>query len=101
MASSSRFHIRPDEVPGFSPANHARTVNRRLVGRENVGATKMELILGTIDSSGGALPHAHPGIEQACYLLDGTALVEIGDERFAMVAGEACFFPADVPMSSR
>lgn len=97
MSSRSRFHIRPDEIPGFSPANHAHTVNRRLVGPENVGATKMELILGTIESSGGALPHSHPGIEQACYLLSGTALVEVGDDTFTMVAGEACFFPADVP----
>lgn len=97
MPSSSRFHIRPGEIPGFHPANHARTLNRRLVGPQNVGATRMELILGTIERGGGALPHAHPGIEQACYLLSGAATVEIGDDSFTMTAGEACFFPADVP----
>ena len=38
-------------------------------------------------------------MEQACYLLAGTAEVEIdtpdGKERFAMQPGDTCFFPED------
>ncbi|MFD6697895.1 MULTISPECIES: cupin domain-containing protein [unclassified Microbacterium] len=97
MSELSRFHVRPADVPGFSPANHLGTVNRRLIGAENVGAQRMEVLLGSLEPDGKALPHAHPGMEQACYLLSGTATVEVGDDRFDMVAGEACFFPADVP----
>ena len=41
------------------------------------------------------MPHAHPGIEQACYLLEGTAHVEIADQTFDMVPGDMCFFPAE------
>ena len=41
------------------------------------------------------MPHAHPGIEQACYLLEGQAHVEVAGESFEMQPGEACFFPAD------
>ena len=94
-----RYLIREQDVPGYSPANHPGTVNRRLVSAANVGARHMELVLGTLEQGGGALPHAHPGMEQACYLLAGTAEVEIdtpdGKERFAMQPGDTCFFPED------
>lgn len=56
----------------------------------------MEVVLGTLEKGGGALPHAHPGMEQACYLLSGTAEVEVGSECFVMEPGDACFFPEDV-----
>ena len=55
------------------------------------------MIIGEIERGEGALPHSHPGIEQVCFLLDGTAHVEVGREKFEMRAGDACFFPADVP----
>ncbi len=41
------------------------------------------------------MPHAHPGIEQVCYLLEGSAEVEVEGERGVMEAGDCCFFPAD------
>jgi quercetin dioxygenase-like cupin family protein len=53
------------------------------------------MLIGEIERGKGALPHAHPGIEQVCYLLEGTAHVEVGDEKFEMRPGEACFFPPD------
>jgi quercetin dioxygenase-like cupin family protein len=91
----SRYLIRAQEVPGYSPANHHGTVNRRLVCQANVGAQHMEVVLGTLEKGGGALPHAHPGMEQACYLLEGHADVELEGERFSMEPGDTCFFPAD------
>lgn len=91
-----RYRVRPDEVPAYQPANHEHTSNQRLIGPETVGARQMELLLGTLHKGGGALPHAHPGIEQACYLLEGTARVEVGDECFDLAPGDSCFFPAEV-----
>ena len=55
----------------------------------------MEMLLGTLHKGGGALAHSHPGIEQACYLLEGTAHVEVAGQSFEMVSGDTCFFPAD------
>lgn len=89
----SRYLIREQEIEGYSPANHLGTTNRRLICAANVGAQHMEVVLGTLEKSGGALPHAHPGMEQACYLLAGTADVEVEGERFSMVPGDTCFFP--------
>jgi quercetin dioxygenase-like cupin family protein len=95
--SRSRYHVRPSDVAPYAPANHTGTRNFRLIGRETVGAKLVELLIGEIERGRGALPHAHPGIEQVCYLLEGAARVEVGGEAFVLAPGEACFFPADVP----
>lgn len=93
----SRYHVRQADVAPYSPANHHGTRNYRLIGKETVGARQVEMLIGEVERGKGALPHAHPGIEQVCYLLEGTAHVEVGGEAFELAPGEACFFPADVP----
>jgi quercetin dioxygenase-like cupin family protein len=93
----SRYHIRQSDVAAYSPENHVGTRNYRLIGKDTVGAKQLEMLIGEIERGKGALPHAHPGIEQVCYLLEGAAHVEVGGESFELAPGEACFFPADVP----
>lgn len=90
-----RYFVRGDEVPAYHPANHTGTTNRRLIGPDTVGAQNVEVVLGVIEKGQGALPHAHPGIEQVCYLLEGSAIAEVGGERCEMQPGDACYFPAD------
>jgi quercetin dioxygenase-like cupin family protein len=90
-----KYHVRQADVTPYSPANHDGTRNFRLIGPETVGATQVEVLIGEVERGKGAHPHAHPGIEQVCYLLEGTAQVEVAGETFEMKAGEACFFPAD------
>jgi len=89
--------VRESEVQGYSPANHHGTVNRRLISPDTVGAKGIEVLVGTIEQGRGALPHSHPGIEQVCYLLSGTARAEVDGEVGDMIAGDCCYFPADVP----
>lgn len=89
-----KYLVRPSDVKPYSPAKHTGTRNYRLIGPETVGAKQVELILGEIEGGKGAHPHLHTGIEQVCYLLEGSARVEIGGESFEMRPGEACFFPA-------
>jgi quercetin dioxygenase-like cupin family protein len=91
----SRYCVRQSDVKSYSPANHVGTRNYRLIGPETVGAKQVEVLVGELERGKGALPHAHPGIEQVCYLLEGEARVEVGSEKFEMKAGEACFFPPD------
>lgn len=90
-----KYLVRQADVQPYSPANHSGTRNFRLIGPETVGARQVEVLIGEVERGHGAHPHAHPGIEQVCYLLEGTAHVEVGGESFEMKAGEACFFPAD------
>ncbi len=95
--ANSRYFVRPDDVPAYQPANHTGTVNRRLIGPQNVGARNLEVVLGVIEKGKGALPHAHPGIEQVCYLLEGRARAEVGGEVCELSPGDCCFFPPDTP----
>jgi mannose-6-phosphate isomerase-like protein (cupin superfamily) len=90
------YLVRQSDVKPYSPANHSGTKNFRLIGPETVGSRNLEVIIGEIEAGKGAHPHLHTGIEQVCYLLDGSARVEVGEEKFEMKAGEACFFPAGV-----
>jgi quercetin dioxygenase-like cupin family protein len=90
-----KYLVRKEDLKPYSPANHSGTKNYRFIGPETVGARQVELLLGEVEKGQGAHPHAHPGIEQVCYLLEGTAHVEVAGEKFEMKAGEACFFPAD------
>ena len=92
----SRYLVRQSGVTPYSPANHTGTRNYRMIGKETVGAKQVEMLIGEVERGKGALPHGHPGIEQVCYLLEGSAHVEVGGEKFEMAPGEACFFPADV-----
>ena len=86
--------VRESDVPGYSPANHSGTVNRRLISRDTVGAQHVEVLVGTIEKNQGALPHMHPGIEQVCYLLSGSAIVEVEGEQGELQPGDCCYFPA-------
>lgn len=87
--------VSESDVPGYSPANHHGTVNRRLIGSDTVGSRHVEVLLGIIEKNQGALPHAHPGIEQVCYLLSGSADVEVEGEQGQLFPGDCCYFPPD------
>jgi quercetin dioxygenase-like cupin family protein len=95
--TGSQYVVHADDVTPYHPANHTGTVNRRLIGRDNVGAKNLEVVLGVIEKGKGALPHAHPGIEQVCYMLAGRAHAEVGGETCELGPGDCCFFPADMP----
>ena len=95
--TASRYFIRPAEIEGFSPENHHGTVNKRLVAPDTVGSRHLEVVLGIVDGEGGgSLPHRHVGIEQANYILEGRARVEIAGEVQVLGPGDMCFFPPDM-----
>jgi quercetin dioxygenase-like cupin family protein len=91
-----KYLVRQSDVKPYSPQNHSGTKNYRLIGPETVGAKGVEMLVGEIERGKGAHPHLHTGIEQIAYLLEGEAHVEVGEEKFEMKPGDACFFPAGV-----
>ena len=94
-----KWLIKEANVTCYHPANHTGTLNKRLISQDTVGAKHVEVLLGIIEKNQGALPHAHPGIEQVCYLLSGTARASVSGESVDMVAGDCCFLPPDLPHS--
>ena len=95
MPASRGGVIRPSDVQGYSPANHHGTTNVRLIGPQN-GAKYMEVLLGEFVPGGNALAHAHPALEQAVYVLEGTATAGIDGEEHEVRAGDVMFFPEGV-----
>ncbi len=93
---TARYFISPHEVTPYSPANHTGTVNRRLIGPDTVGSQHLEILHGTVTPGQGALPHAHPGVDQAVYLLAGRALAQIDGQSRELGPGDAAFFPRDM-----
>ncbi|MDD9940718.1 MAG: cupin domain-containing protein [Myxococcales bacterium] len=57
--------VRPEEVPPYEPAGHAKTTNRCLYIDD-----ELEVIEGFIDAGGGAERHYHEHNEQVLYLLE-------------------------------
>ena len=64
--------IRAADLAAYAPANHTGTSNVRVIGPETIGATALEVLVGTIVKSHGAKPHAHPHLEQCAYMIEGT-----------------------------
>jgi quercetin dioxygenase-like cupin family protein len=60
------------------------------------GAQYMEIIYGDIQRHAGAVAHAHPAMEQATYVLEGEATVNIDGEQNHVQAGDLLFFPVGV-----
>lgn len=58
--------VKPEDVPSYEPAGHAKTTNRCLFIDEH-----MEVIEGLIESGGGAERHFHKNNEQMLYVLEG------------------------------
>ncbi|GLR77743.1 cupin domain-containing protein (plasmid) [Azospirillum oryzae] len=93
--TKKRFFVRKGEVKGYHPANHTGTTNRRLIGRDIVGSQHVEVVHGTLEPGEGALPHAHPDLEQVCYVLAGRINVKVGGQEAELMTGDCCFFPAE------
>lgn len=89
-----KYFINMDDVVPYSPANHEGTNNYRIISDETVGAKKVEVLIGVIEKNQGALPHAHPDLEQVCYLIEGEAVAEVDGEKKSMKPGDFVFFPA-------
>lgn len=94
---TNKYFINMDDVEPYSPANHHGTNNYRVISKETVGAKYLEVLVGVIEKGQGAMPHAHPGMEQVCYIIEGQAIAEVDGEKKKMKAGDFVFFPEDKP----
>ena len=93
--------VRAADLAAYAPANHTGTSNVRVIGPDTVGATALEVLVGTIVKSHGAKPHAHPHLEQCAYMIEGTGESEAQGRVEAMRPGTWTYVPAGVFHSSR
>jgi quercetin dioxygenase-like cupin family protein len=93
--------IRAADLAAYAPANHTGTSNVRVIGPETVGATALEVLIGTIVKSHGARPHAHPHLEQCAYMIEGTGESGAQGRVEVMEPGTWAYVPAGVFHSFR
>jgi len=88
--------IHPRDLPTYSPPKHSKTTNRRLLGPGPSGSDRVEVILGEVEFGGQADPHAHPDLEQAFFVLQGRAEVEIEGQKSVVGPEDFIFLPPGV-----
>jgi quercetin dioxygenase-like cupin family protein len=86
--------LRAADLAAYAPANHTGTSNVRVIGPETVGATALEVLVGTIVKSHGAKAHAHPHLEQCAYMIEGTGESQAEGRVEAMGRGTWSYVPA-------
>lgn len=86
--------VRATDLAAYAPANHTGTSNVRVIGPETVGATALEVLVGTIVKSHGAKPHAHPHLEQCAYMIEGTGESQAEGRVEAVGPGAWSYIPA-------
>jgi len=91
-----KFVTHLNDVLPYSPPGHSQTTNYRLLGPGTSGSNRFEVVLGQIESGGQAEPHAHEGIEQAVFVLEGKAVVEIEGESEVVGPSDLIYFPQGV-----
>jgi quercetin dioxygenase-like cupin family protein len=101
MRTTTPTVIRAADLAAYAPANHTGTSNVRVIGPETVGATALEVLVGTIVKSHGANPHAHPHLEQCAYMIEGTGESEAQGRVEVMGPGSWTYVPAGVFHSFR
>ena len=88
-----KYIVKPHELPTYSPPKHSWTTNRRLLGPGPSGSSTMEVILGELEYGGQADPHVHQDLEQAFFILQGQAEVEIDGEKAVVGPEDFIFLP--------
>jgi len=86
--------VRAADLAAYAPANHTGTSNVRVICPETVGATALEVLIGTIVKSHGANRHAHPHLEQCAYMIEGTGESQAEGRVEAMETGTWSYVPA-------
>jgi len=91
-----QYIIHLQDLPTYSPPGHSKTSNRRLLGPGIFGSNRLEVVFGQIEYGGQADPHAHPGNEQAFFILEGKAMLEIGGKENIVGPNDFVYLPPGV-----
>ena len=89
-----RYIIHSYELPTYAPPAHSHTRNRRLLGPGPLGSDRMEVVLGEIEYGGQVDPHSHSGVEQAFFVIQGKAVLEIEGQSEIVGPEDFIYLPA-------
>ena len=86
--------LHPDQIEAFDRGSGVKTIP--LVGKWNSEVNQVTTGI-TVFGPGTGIPlHTH-NVEETVVILEGDALVELGDETFELTVGDATWAPAGLP----
>lgn len=93
-----KYYLKRSDAKEWSPALHDKTTNWTLINEETFpDAKNICMAYGEMEPGGAADKHAHMGDqEQAVYILEGRALMEVGGEKFEAGPDTVVFMPGGV-----
>lgn len=62
----------------------------------NVDSDRLGLVVDTYEPGGGSARHTHSNIEQAYYIIQGTARISVGDEERNVSSGAVVYVPQNI-----
>jgi mannose-6-phosphate isomerase-like protein (cupin superfamily) len=80
-----------DQVPAFTTKDGSEI--RELLAHRNSCIRNQSLAEARLPPARSTTPHYHPLTEEICYILVGTGLMQVGDERQAVGPGDAIAIP--------
>ena len=79
----------------------AEAMGMSLPGSSTQAAISPEKRQGCFEAGQAHKTHTHEGMDKLYHVLDGTGQFQVGDEEFALGAGEQVFVPGGVPHGAR
>jgi len=92
-----KYVIHLNNLATYTPPGHSKTTNWRLLGPGSLTSERIEVVLGQIEFGGQADRHAHPNLEQAFFVLEGRAVVEIEGESQVVGPNDFIYLPQGTP----
>ena len=92
--SEKPYRIRRDEAAsGDLPVPGGRSTFRILLDEESVGAKEFALLVNEFDPGLTSKAHKHDNEEHGFYIMSGTGVIRIEEERIEVSEGDAVFVP--------
>ena len=92
--SEKPYRVRRDDAAtGDLPVPGGRSIFRILLDEESVGAKKFALLVNEFDPGLTSKAHKHDNEEHGFYIMSGTGIIRIEDERLEVSKGDAVFVP--------
>ena len=92
--SEKPYSIRRDEAAsGDLPVPGGRSTFRILLDEESVGAKEFALLVNEFDPGLTSKAHKHDNEEHGFYIMSGTGVIRIEEERLEVSEGDAVFVP--------
>lgn len=85
-------------IPWYSPPGHPGAYSKLLVGPEGAAAEsdQIDFRVSLYPPHGAVSEHVHENAAHIYYIIDGEALMQLGDEEVLVTPGQAVFIPAGV-----